>query len=143
MSVALALAEHPGLYHGVGEGPESGPFVARIAVAKLPNGGVFLDYEATSRQQGVQHQEHSLLVIGPDDRDRLYVAHSESPYVTEMLATEPGSSRFAQREPFGPYTMEIVIELPVPGAIAYAWWWSPAGAPPREQSRAEVRLPAA
>ena len=89
MGLAADLASLPGVWFGIGDGAESGPFVARIAVDVLPNGGVSIDYEATSREQGVQHVEHSLLVAGPDDRDRLYVAHSESPYVTEMVADAP------------------------------------------------------
>ncbi|MEM8903777.1 MAG: hypothetical protein AAGA17_04250 [Actinomycetota bacterium] len=140
MSIAASLARRPGLYRGHGDGPESGPFVCRIAVAPLPNGGVSLDYEAMSHDQGLQHEEHTLLVVGPDERDRLYVAHSESPFVTEMVATAPGSSRFRQPEPIGPFAMEIVIEAPSPGHLTYAWWWAPAGSAPVEQSRAEARL---
>jgi len=140
MSLSQALRSSAGVYYGTGDGPESGPFVSRIAVALLPNGGVSIDYEATSREQGVQHQEHSLLVAGPDGHDQLYVAHGESPFVTVMAAVEPGSSRFTQPEPFGPHAMEIVIELPEPGRITYAWWWAAAGQPLVEQSKADARL---
>lgn len=139
MSLAEMLAAEIGVFHGVGDGRESGPFVARISVERLPNGGVSIDYEATSREQGLQHHEHSLLTLGPDGRDRLYVAHSESPFVTEMVASEPGSSRFVQPTPFGPYTLEVVIERPEPGRITYAWWWAEAGNEPTEQSKADVR----
>jgi hypothetical protein len=75
----------------------------------------------------VLHVERSMLVAGPDGRDRLFVAHSESPFVTEMVETAAGSGRFAQREPFGPYEMEIVIEVPEPGSVTYAWWWGADG----------------
>ena len=137
--LAATLANAVGTYFGTGDGAESGPFVARIAASVLPNGGVAIDDEATSREEGVQHVEHSLLVAGPDDHDRLYVAHSESPFVTELVETAPGSGRFAQREPGGPYAMEVVIEVPEPDRLTYAWWWAEAGGIPTEQSKADVR----
>ena len=65
MSLASELASVPGPYYGTGDGPESGPFVSRIEVATLPNGGVSIDYEATSREQGVQHLEHSVQAVRP------------------------------------------------------------------------------
>jgi hypothetical protein len=139
MSLVEILAGSPGIHFGTGDGPESGPFVARIAIGVLPNGGVAIDYEATSREQGVHHLEHSLLVAGPDGRDRLYVAHSESPFVTEFVAVEPGSNRFVQPQPFGPYVMEIVIDVPEPDHISYSWWWAEPGEPLVEQSKAETR----
>ena len=108
-------------------------------VAPLPNGGVCIDYEATSREQGVQHRERSLLSVGPDDRDRLFVAHSEAPFVTEMIASEEGSGRFVQREMVGPFVMEIVIEQPEPDHLTYAWWWAASGGIPTEQSKADAR----
>jgi hypothetical protein len=81
-----------------------------------------------------------MLVPGPDGRDHLYVAHSESPFVTALVETWPGSGRFEQPAPEGPYTMAIVIELPEPGRITYAWWWALAGEKPIEQSKADVRI---
>lgn len=140
MSVSSILAASPGLYFGTGDGEESGPFVARLDVAVLPNGGVAIDYEATSLEQGVQHQEHTLLVAGPDGRDRLYVAHSESPFVTEMIETESGSGRYEQPAPLGPYVLSVVIEIPEPDTLTYAWWWAPAGGVPTEQSKAVAEL---
>lgn len=140
MSIAAALAQAPGVYFGTGDGAESGPFVSRLEVSLLPNGGVCIDYEATSREQGVQHRERSLLSAGPDGRDRLFVAHSEAPFVTEMVATEQGSTRFVQREPGGPFVMEIVIDQPEPACLTYAWWWAAAGETPTEQSKAAARL---
>lgn len=139
MSLAQRLAESPGVYYGTGDGSESGPFVARIEIRRLPNGGVLIDYEATSREQGVQHHELTMLVAGADGRDRLYVAHSESPFVTEMVASSSDSSRFEQHEPFGPYAMEVVIDLPASDRMTYAWWWAPIGSPLTEQSKADVR----
>lgn len=139
MTLPQRLAQRPGVYFGTGDGIESGPFVSRLEVAGLPNGGVAIDYEATSREQGVQHREHSLLVTGPDDRDRLYIAHTESPYITELAETSPGSGRFEQPTPTGPYAMVVVIETPEDDRLTYAWWWAPAGAEPIEQSKADAR----
>ncbi|MEQ1698719.1 MAG: hypothetical protein ABMA25_01350 [Ilumatobacteraceae bacterium] len=139
MSLAQRLAQASGVYVGTGDGVESGPFVSRIEVAGLPNGGVSIDYEATSREHGVQHREHTLLVAGADGRDRLFVAHSESPFVTEMVAVEADSSRFHQPAPSGRYVMEIVIEFLEPDRITYAWWWAEAGEVPIEQSKADAR----
>ena len=140
MTVAQLLAGALGTYFGTGDGPESGPFVARIEVGGLPNGGVQLAYEATSREQGVQHREVTMLVAGPDGRDRLYAAHEESPFVTVMVEDEAGSGRFVQPEPFGPYVLAIVIEVPDPRRLTYAWHWAHDGESPVEQSRADVRL---
>jgi hypothetical protein len=140
MSLSRRLVEATGIYFGTGDGPESGPFVSRIAVSALPNGGVAIDYEATSREQGVQHLEHSMLVCGPNGNDELYIAHSESPFVTVMSEREPGSGRFEQVAQAGPYTMVVVVESPAHGELEYAWWWAPAGETPTEQSRAKVSL---
>ena len=88
----------------------------------------------------MQHLEQSMLVAGPDGLDRLYVAHSESPFVTEMTETAAGSGRFEQAEPVGPYAMAVVIDMPEPDRITYAWWWGANGEPPVEQSKADARL---
>lgn len=138
MSLSSTLARATGHYHGTGDGAESGPFVARLVVTGLPNGGVALDYESTSREQGVQHIEHSLLVAGPDGCDQLYIAHSESPFVTVLHEREAGSGRFEQPEPFGPYAMAVVIDVDDSGELSYSWWWAAAGESPVEQSRATV-----
>ena len=140
MSLFERLVEATGIYFGTGHGQESGPFVSRIEVSQLPNGGVVLDYEATSREQGVQHREHTMLCPGPDGRDRLFIAHSESPYVTEMVEAEPGTGRFVQATPGGPYTMEVVIEMPETDRLTYSWWWASAGEQPVEQSKADAQL---
>lgn len=140
MSLSRRLSEATGIYFGTGDGLESGPFVSRIAVSALPNGGVAIDYEATSQEQGVQHLEHSLLVPGPDGKDQLFIAHSESPFVTVMAENEPGSGRFEQIAQVGPYTMAVVIESPSEDELTYAWWWSIAGETPTEQSKASVSM---
>lgn len=138
MSMVRRWSAATGVWFGTGDGAESGPFVARIAVAALPNGGVAIDYEATSREQGVQHLEHSLLVPGPDGNDQLFIAHSESPFVTVMSEVEPGSGRFEQATPAGPYSLAVVLDAPDDHTLTYAWWWAPTGEPLTEQSRAIV-----
>lgn len=140
MSWSRRLSDATGVYFGAGDGAESGPFLARIAIARLPGGGVAIDYEATSREQGVQHVEHSLLVAGPDGGDQLFIAHSESPHVTVMAERVAGSGRFEQVSAGGPFTMEVRIEVPQDGELVYAWWWAMAGDTPTEQSRATVTL---
>lgn len=88
----------------------------------------------------MQHLEHSLLAAGPHGRDRLYVAHSEAPFVTEMIAVGATSTRFVQPQPAGPFVMEVVIEVPEPDRINYAWWWTADGQTPTEQSKADARM---
>jgi hypothetical protein len=139
MTLSASLADATGVYYGTGQGAESGPFVSRIVVSALPNGGAALDYEATSREHGVQHVEHSLLVAGADGCDRLYIAHSESPFVTVMKEGEADSGRFEHVEPIGPYVMAVVIEFAGSGELSYAWWWAAAGEPLAEQSKAIAR----
>lgn len=138
MLLSRRLSAATGVYFGTGDGPESGPFVSRIAVSALPNGGVAIDYEATSREQGVQHLEHSLLVPGPDGNDQLFISHSESPFVTVMAEREAGSGHFDQIAQVGSYTMAVVIEVPSEDALTYAWRWAMAGETPTEQSKASV-----
>ncbi|MFN3215492.1 MAG: hypothetical protein ACE367_03245 [Acidimicrobiales bacterium] len=60
-----------------------------------------------------------------------------------MVAMAEDPTRFRQSAPFGPYDVEVVIELPEPGRITYAWRWAEAGGTPVEQSKADVRLSAA
>ena len=135
LSTELAVGE----YFGVGDGDESGQFLAKIVVSRLPNGGTLVEYDATSRDEGVLHREQTMLVAGPDGLDRLYIAHSESPFVTEMIEVGSGSGYFAQPVLSGPYEMEIRIETPEVNRITYAWWWGADGQPPVEQSKADVR----
>jgi len=64
-----ALGSAPGLYRGRGDGPESGPFVARIQVATTLRGrAIILDYEASNDRNGLQHLEHSVLTPGENGR---------------------------------------------------------------------------
>lgn len=130
------LATATGLYRGHGDGPESGPFLARMAVGTAVSGRVVtLDYEATNDRNGLQHVEHTLLVLGGDGRLELHVASLELPGVVRFSQTGPG--RFTAYE--GPLVARIVLTVPRPGEISYAWWWSRDEAEPREQSRADLQ----
>jgi hypothetical protein len=138
MSTAERLAQIPGLYVGLGEGVESGSFLGRVQITRLANGGASIDYEAISREHGLQHREHSVLAIGPGGRDRLYVAYSESPYVVELIENQADSGRFEQATPAGPYRLAVVLDLSVAGQLTYAWWWGTQVEAPIERSRVEV-----
>lgn len=105
----------------------------------MPNGGVSIDYEATSYEQGVQHREHSMLVGTPDGGDRLVIAHAESPFLTDLVETTAGSGHFDWASASGAYAMAMVVEHPSDDWITYAWWWAPAGERPVEQSKADAR----
>lgn len=118
---------------------ESGPFTAEIVVSALPGGSVALGYTATSPEGDELHREHTIVSAGFDQRDRLFIAHAESPFVTVLVQTEPGSGRFEVAEAFGPYDMAIVVEQSAPDVISYAWHWAPSGQPTVEQSRAVVK----
>ena len=71
----------------------------------------------------------------------LYIAQSESAYVTTLVETAPGSGRFEEDESTGDYALAVVIEIPEHGRLSYAWWWGESGLI-AEQSRADVALPA-
>lgn len=130
------LTAATGLYRGRGDGPESGPFVARMLIGTAVGGRVVtLDYEATSDRNGLQHVEHSLLVVGADGRLELHVTSLELPGVTRF--TQSGPDEFTAYE--GPLLARIRLTQPRPGRLSYAWWWSRNETEPREQSRADLR----
>lgn len=125
-----------GLYRGRGDGPESGPFIARMAIGTAVAGRVVtIDFEATNDRNGLQHVEHTLLVMSESGRLELHVASLELPGVVRFTQHEPG--QFTAYE--GPLVARIVLAIPQPGAISYAWWWSRGESEPREQFRAELR----
>ncbi|MEV0727842.1 MULTISPECIES: hypothetical protein [Polymorphospora] len=130
------LAAAPGVYRGRGDGPESGPFVARMAVTSAVHGrALILDYEATSDRDGLQHVEHTVLVVGEGGRPELHVACLKLPGVVRFAQTAP--NQFTAYE--GPMVARITLTVPQPGAVSYGWWWSRDEAEPREQFRAEMR----
>jgi hypothetical protein len=130
------LSAAAGLYRGRGDGPESGPFLARLQLTPVVRGrAVTLDYEATSERDGLQHVEHTVLAANEAGRLELHVASLALPGVVRFVSTGPG--QFTAYD--GPMAARIVLEIPQPGALTYAWWWSRDGSDPREQSRAELR----
>jgi len=131
-----SLSSTPGLYRGRGDGPESGPFVARIQVATTLRGrAIVLDYEASNDRNGLQHLEHSVLTPGENGRLELHVACLELPGMVRFKET--GTGEFTSYD--GPFTARIVMSVPTPGMLTYSWWYARDEAHPSEQSRAEVR----
>jgi hypothetical protein len=131
------LGAAPGMYRGRGDGPESGPFVARIEVATVLRGrAVTMDYEAFSDRNGLQHVEHTVLATGEGGRLELHVACLELPGVVRFVETSPGT--FAAYD--GPVPARIVVKMPGNGQLHYSWWYARDESEPSEQSRAEVRL---
>jgi hypothetical protein len=130
------LASAPGTYRGRGDGPESGPFVARFCVTPVVRGrAVALDYEATNDRNGLQHVEHTVLATGENGRLELHVACLELPGVVRFVEAQAGE--FTAYD--GPFPARIVVTFTGPEALTYAWWWSRDESKPREQSRATVR----
>ncbi|MDG4763832.1 hypothetical protein O7632_06870 [Solwaraspora sp. WMMD406] len=130
------LAAASGTYRGRGDGTEIGPFVARMVVTTALSGrAVTIDYEATNDRNGLEHLEHTVLVVGPDGRLELHVACLELPGVVRFTQSSP--DQFTAYE--GPLVARIQLTLPRPETISYGWWWSRDEAPPREQSRADLR----
>lgn len=131
-----ALRSAPGVYRGRGDGPEGGPFVARLVVTPVVRGrAVTLDYEATNDRNGLQHVEHTVLVNGSGGPLDLHVTCLELPGVVRF--TQTSADTFTAYD--GPFPARIVLTLPGPDALTYAWWYSRDEAEPREQSRATVR----
>jgi hypothetical protein len=130
------LGATPGLYRGRGDGPESGPFVARIQLATVLRGrAVTLDYEASSDRNGLQHVEHTVLTSGEGGRLELHVACLELPGVVRFVETAAGS--FTAYD--GPFPARIVVSTSNDGHLHYGWWWSRDESEPSEQIRANVR----
>ncbi|AVT38938.1 hypothetical protein [Plantactinospora sp. BB1] len=129
------LTAATGVYRGRGDGPESGPFMARMVVGTALDGrAAILDYEATTDSDGLRHVEHSVLVLGAGGRLELHVASLELPGMVRFTQRSPG--QFTAYE--GPLVARIVLTTPRPEAISYAWWWSRDEREPREQSRADL-----
>ena len=61
MTILDRLLAVPGTYWGSGDGPHSGPFIARVTVTANRSGTVDLDYEAWTQGAGLQHAERALV----------------------------------------------------------------------------------
>ncbi len=61
MTILDRLHAVPGTYWGSGDGPHSGPFIARVTVTANRSGSIDLDYEAWTQGAGLQHAERALI----------------------------------------------------------------------------------
>jgi hypothetical protein len=127
------LAAAPGVYRGTGDGPESGPFTARLEVRTVVGGrAVILDFEAVDGD-GVTHVDHCMLAEDERSRPELNVVSDELPGIVRFIQAEPGV--FVA---FEPIKAKIVIGL-ADGELSYAWWWTRDDSPARPQSSATLR----
>lgn len=135
MSDLLArLANAPGIYRGEGDGPENGPFHARLEVRTVVAGrAVTLDYESVG-EHGVRQVEHSMLSADERSRLELYLVSDDLPAVGRFTEAEPGV--FAV---FEPIKAKVALELSAEGVISYSWWWARDDGPARAQSSAQLR----
>ncbi len=135
-SLLTALRAQPGIYVGEGDGPESGPFSARIEVSPSLDGlGCDIGYEAWHGAEH-KHREQSLLAPAMDGGAVLTVLCAELPGLAVLPEVEPGV--FANGAPADGFRIEISISLEGP-QLVYSWGWAPPGAELREQSRADVQ----
>ena len=148
MTILDRLLAVPGTYWGSGDGPHSGPFIARVTVraarpraggagdavaADGPSPSVELDYEAWTQGAGLQHAE------------RAAIRRTESGHVVleSTLAgqSEPLSFQEGQSGVFGSLDGQqvgVVIDVR-DGTLSWAWWWTADDEQLKEQSRAVVR----
>ena len=139
MSSALlsALQDAPGVYVGTGDGPESGPFTARIAVSPSLDGlGCDIAYEAWDGPE-LKHREQTLLAASMAGGAVLTVLCQELPGLAVLQESEPGV--FTNGGSTEDFRIAIRISLDGP-ELVYSWSWAFPGADLREQSRAVVRL---
>jgi len=129
------LLDAQGTYRGRGDGPETGPFLARIDVRAVIDGrGVAVDVEATSDQHGLHHGEHTVLTTDENGRLALHVLCTEMPGVVRFTEGKPGV--FTSYD--GPLQARIVVTTPADDQLVWAWWWTRNDSPLAEQFRAEV-----
>jgi hypothetical protein len=133
MTILDRLSAVPGTYWGSGDGPHSGPFIARITVTVTKSGAIDLDYEAWTQGAGLQHAE------------RAVIRRTESgPVVLESTLAgqaEPLSFQEGQPGVFGSLDGQmvgVVIDIR-DGTLSWAWWWTAEDDQLKEQSRAVVR----
>jgi hypothetical protein len=150
MTILDRLLAVPGTYWGSGDGPHSGPFIARVTVkavqAATPDatdaaggadddasGSVELDYEAWTQGAGLQHAERA--AIRRTDGGHV-VLESTLAGQSEPLAFQEG-----QPGVFGSLDGQqvgVVIDVRE-GILTWAWWWTAEDEQLKEQSRAVVR----
>ena len=133
MTILERLHAVPGTYWGSGDGPHSGPFIARVTVTANRSGTIDLDYEAWTQGAGLQHAERAL--IRRADNGHVVL---ES---TLAGQAEPLSFQEGQPGVFGSLDGQqvgVVIDVR-DGSLSWAWWWTSDDEQLKEQSRAVVR----
>ncbi|MFL6100752.1 MAG: hypothetical protein ACJ71T_12445 [Actinomycetales bacterium] len=133
MTILDRLSAVPGTYWGSGDGPHSGPFIARVTVTTTKAGAIDLDYEAWTQGAGLQHAERA--VIRRADSGHVIL---ES---TLAGQAEPLSFQEGQPGVFGSLDGQmvgVVIDIR-DGTLSWAWWWTAEDDQLKEQSRAVVR----
>jgi hypothetical protein len=135
MSVLDPLWTMPGVYWGLGRGPNT-DFVCRVAVVAHDDGSVTIDYEAWSHDEGLQHAEAMRLCRVPDDPDRVV-----------LMATSDGSDdtmtfREGETGVFGSTGQDRVglVLVPDDGRLAFSWWWPDENGVLSQQSHAELTM---
>jgi hypothetical protein len=133
MTILDRLVAVPGTYWGSGDGPHSGPFIARVTVSALPGPRAALDYEAWTQGAGLQHAERATVREAGDGH---VVLESTLAGQSEPLAFQEG-----QPGVFGSLDGQqvgVVIDIR-DGTLSWAWWWTAEDGQLKEQSRAVVR----
>jgi hypothetical protein len=132
------LLDQPGLYVGVDHG-RHGDGAARLLVTPLPGrAGVALDYEIFHMADPAMggHAEHSVLGRTEGGGSVLVVADIHGATLGLLAETEPGT--FERPLVPGPYPMKVVVSVPEPGRLRYAWWYGSPGEEPEERDVGEL-----
>ncbi|MEM7286580.1 MAG: hypothetical protein AAF480_09540 [Actinomycetota bacterium] len=137
-SLLARLREQPGVYVGTGDGPESGPFTARIEVGtSIDRLGCTIAYEAWDGPEH-KHREQTLLAPAMDGGSVLTVLCQELPGLAVLPEARPGV--FSNHAGSDDFRIEIGITLEgATPTLTYSWSWAVPGAELREQSRATVQ----
>lgn len=141
MGIVNDLLERPGLYIGTDDvvGTER-VGAARIVVTALPGGaGVSLDYEILNGDAPgpvLGHVEHTVIGVADDGTTIMVIAHTHGQGISLLRETAPGV--FEPRDGPVPYPMKVVVAVPEPGRLRYAWWYGAPGEQATERDVAEL-----
>jgi hypothetical protein len=135
MSVLEHLWAMPGVYWGLGRGPNT-DFVSRVAVTPQDDGSVTLDYEAWSHDEGLQHAEAIRLCRAPGEADRVVLMATSDGNDDTMTFREGDSGVFGST---GADRVGLVL-VPDDERLAFSWWWPDENGVLAQQSRAELTL---
>jgi hypothetical protein len=70
----------------------------------------------------------------------MFVGHTHSEWVSILRETTPGT--FEPGDEPSPFPVKIVVSVPEPGHLRYAWWYGAPGEEATERDVAEVELTA-